>query len=253
MRRVVHSPRRVRPRLLLSSPSSPFWCLESGRADARSTSPPHSPSLPSPSRRRRRPRCRRRQRRPLRRPPRDGAGVRAPLGPGANTVYVLGLLILGARPRASGPGRLERRLRRRGEPAHRPGHRHRPVHRRCPRSGAGRPPLHELGGGDYGAAADRLLGRWAGRACRVGHVCAVDPGGGRGRRSDSGPAGPRHPNVVVADWAAISGGPGFTYKDGLHLQPAGAAAMAQLVASAVAPLRPDACVGGHLRSWRDVR
>ena len=41
--------------------------------------------------------------------------------------------------------------------------------------------------------------------------------------------------VVVADGAAIWGGPGFTYKDGLHLQPAGALALAQLVAAAVGP------------------
>ncbi len=38
------------------------------------------------------------------------------------------------------------------------------------------------------------------------------------------------PRVVVADWGAISATPGYTYSDGLHLRPAGAEAMARLLA-----------------------
>jgi hypothetical protein len=40
----------------------------------------------------------------------------------------------------------------------------------------------------------------------------------------------RYPNVVVADWAAYSATPGYTYADRLHLRTPGAVAMAALVA-----------------------
>ena len=43
------------------------------------------------------------------------------------------------------------------------------------------------------------------------------------------------PRVVVADWAAISATPGYTYDDGLHLKTAGAEAMARLIAPLVGP------------------
>jgi hypothetical protein len=43
------------------------------------------------------------------------------------------------------------------------------------------------------------------------------------------------PRVVVADWAAISATPGYTYNDGLHLRTAGAEAMAQLLAPLIGP------------------
>ena len=43
------------------------------------------------------------------------------------------------------------------------------------------------------------------------------------------------PRVVVADWALYSGAPGFTYDDGLHLKPGGAAALAKLVSAVVGP------------------
>ena len=43
------------------------------------------------------------------------------------------------------------------------------------------------------------------------------------------------PRVVVADWAAISATPGYTYTDGLHLKTAGAEAMARLIAPLVGP------------------
>ena len=44
-----------------------------------------------------------------------------------------------------------------------------------------------------------------------------------------------YPNVVVADWAAIAGSPGFTYDDKLHLKTPGAEALAALIASTVGP------------------
>jgi hypothetical protein len=43
------------------------------------------------------------------------------------------------------------------------------------------------------------------------------------------------PRVVVADWAAISATPGYTYDDHLHLKAAGAEAMAALLAPLVGP------------------
>jgi hypothetical protein len=45
----------------------------------------------------------------------------------------------------------------------------------------------------------------------------------------------RYGNVAVADWAVISGTPGYTYDDGIHLRPAGQRAAAALVAAAVGP------------------
>jgi hypothetical protein len=43
----------------------------------------------------------------------------------------------------------------------------------------------------------------------------------------------RYANAVVADWAAVSGTPGYTYVDGIHLKPAGAVGAASVVAAAV--------------------
>ncbi len=91
------------------------------------------------------------------------------------------------------------------------------------------------GGGDYGAAAERLLGQlqdvervvwvtctpWLPAVARADEVIRSLP------RS--------HPEVVVADWAAVSATPGYTYADGLHLRPPGAAALAQVIADAVGP------------------
>lgn len=91
------------------------------------------------------------------------------------------------------------------------------------------------GGGDYGAAADQLLGSLVG-VDRVVWVTCTPWIPAVGSADDAIKALPsRHPNVVVADWAAWSGSAGFTYKDGLHLQPTGARAMAMLVAAAVGP------------------
>jgi hypothetical protein len=43
----------------------------------------------------------------------------------------------------------------------------------------------------------------------------------------------RYPNAAVADWAAVSATPGYTYVDGIHLKPAGAVGAAAVVAAAV--------------------
>jgi hypothetical protein len=91
------------------------------------------------------------------------------------------------------------------------------------------------GGGDYGAAADQLLGSLVG-VDRVVWVTCTPWIPAVGSADDAIKALPsRHPNVVVADWAAWSASAGFTYNDGLHLQPTGARAMAMLVAAAVGP------------------
>ena len=91
------------------------------------------------------------------------------------------------------------------------------------------------GGGDYGAAADNLLGSLHG-VDRVVWVTCTPWIPAVGAADDAIKALPsRHPNVIVADWAAWSGSAGFTYKDGLHLQPTGAKAMAMLVAATVGP------------------
>lgn len=44
-----------------------------------------------------------------------------------------------------------------------------------------------------------------------------------------------HPNLVVADWAAFSPTPGYTYDDQIHLREAGQQELAKLVARAVGP------------------
>ena len=91
------------------------------------------------------------------------------------------------------------------------------------------------GGGDYRAAADHLLDSLVGVERVVWVTCtpwlpAVADADAVIR---SLPAS--HPGVVVADWAAVSGTPGYTYADGLHLKPDGAAGLAQVIAAAVGP------------------
>jgi len=91
------------------------------------------------------------------------------------------------------------------------------------------------GGGDYTAAADKLLGSLQGVERVVWVTCTpwLPAVGTADAAIASLPAG--HPEVVVADWAAVSGTPGYTYDDGLHLKPAGAAGLAQVIAAAVGP------------------
>ena len=91
------------------------------------------------------------------------------------------------------------------------------------------------GGGDYFAAASRLLDSLSGVE-RVVWVTCTPWIPAVGAANDAILSLPdSYPNVVVADWAAISGTPGYTYSDGLHLRPEGAAAIADLVAGAVGP------------------
>lgn len=45
----------------------------------------------------------------------------------------------------------------------------------------------------------------------------------------------RYPNLVVADWAKVADHPGYAYSDHLHLKTPGAEALAALVADAVGP------------------
>jgi hypothetical protein len=91
------------------------------------------------------------------------------------------------------------------------------------------------GGGDYRAAAEGLLASLSGVDRVVWVTCTpwLPAVGDADEVIRSLPA--QHPDVVVADWAAASGAPGYTYSDGLHLRPEGAAALAQLVASTVGP------------------
>ncbi len=91
------------------------------------------------------------------------------------------------------------------------------------------------GGGDYAAAAGRLLGSLQGVERVVWVTCtpwlpAVGDADAVIRALPQS-----HPNVVVADWAAISGTPGYTYADGLHLKSDGALALAVIVAAAIGP------------------
>jgi hypothetical protein len=91
------------------------------------------------------------------------------------------------------------------------------------------------GGGDYTAAATKLLGSLNGVERVVWVTCTPWlPAVAQADEAIRSLPG-IDPRVVVADWAAISGTPGYTYSDGLHLQSAGAAALAQLVATAMGP------------------
>jgi hypothetical protein len=91
------------------------------------------------------------------------------------------------------------------------------------------------GGGDYAAAAAGLLDSLVG-VDRVVWVTCTPWLPAVGAADQAILALPQsHPEVVVADWAAVSGTPGYTYADGLHLQPGGAAGLAELIAAAVGP------------------
>ena len=91
------------------------------------------------------------------------------------------------------------------------------------------------GSGDYGAAADRLMAELHG-VQRVVWVTCTPWTGQVGEADAAIRALPeRYPNVLVADWAAISKTPGYTYDDTLHLRTEGAVALAALVRSVVGP------------------
>jgi lysophospholipase L1-like esterase len=91
------------------------------------------------------------------------------------------------------------------------------------------------GGGDYGAAAGKLLASLSGVERVVWVTCTpwLPAVGAADAVIRSLPQS--HPEVVVADWAAVSGTDGYTYADGLHLKPAGATGLAQVIAAAVGP------------------
>ena len=139
--------------------------------------------------------------------------------------------------RASGARRLGRDLRRQGEPSHRPGH------RASSRVGVGRwAGCWSCTSAPTGAAATtgrRPIGSSASLVGveRVVWVTCTPwlPAVGDADERHPRAARPRHPEVVVADWAAVSGTPGYTYSDGLHLKPAGATGLAWLIADAVGP------------------
>jgi hypothetical protein len=85
------------------------------------------------------------------------------------------------------------------------------------------------GGGDYRALADRIMGALQDVQRVVWMTCTPWNGGVGGANAVIRALPDAYPQVVVAHWDAISGSPGFTYSDGLHLRPAGAAALASLV------------------------
>jgi hypothetical protein len=91
------------------------------------------------------------------------------------------------------------------------------------------------GGGDFGAAAARLM-RSLTAADRVVWVTCVPWIPAVGSANDAIRALPTlYPSVVVADWAAAAMTPGYTYDDGLHLTTAGADGLAALIAEVIGP------------------
>ena len=92
------------------------------------------------------------------------------------------------------------------------------------------------GGGDYSAAAAKLLNSLVGVERVVWVTCTpwLPAVGDADAAIKALPA--NYPSVVVADWAAVSATPGYTYSDGLHLKPDGATGLAFVIAGAVGPL-----------------
>lgn len=91
------------------------------------------------------------------------------------------------------------------------------------------------GNGDYGASAAKLMAQLKG-VDRVVWVTCTPWLPAVGQADDAIRAlADQYPNVVVADWAAISATPGYTYNDGLHLMTPGAEALAGLIAKTVGP------------------
>lgn len=92
------------------------------------------------------------------------------------------------------------------------------------------------GGGDYHDAASRLMQSLKGVE-RVAWVTCTPWLPDVGDADSVIRALPNEfPNVVVADWAAISATPDYTYDDGLHLRTPGADALAALIARTVGPV-----------------
>ena len=91
------------------------------------------------------------------------------------------------------------------------------------------------GGGDFHAAAVKLMAA-AKNVERVVWVTCVPWLPAVGAADAVIKALPNeYPNVVVADWSAIAGTPGYTYDDQLHLKTPGAEALAALIAATAGP------------------
>jgi hypothetical protein len=91
------------------------------------------------------------------------------------------------------------------------------------------------GGDGYADQIDRAMGVLTGVERVVWLTC--EPWSDAVARADADirDAADRYPNLVVADWATVGEEPGFTFRDHLHLRPAGAVALAALVGRAVGP------------------
>jgi hypothetical protein len=85
------------------------------------------------------------------------------------------------------------------------------------------------GGGNYRATADRIMGALHDVQRVVWVTCTPWNRGVGGANAVIRDLPNTYPQVVVAHWDAISGSGGFTYSDGLHLRPGGAAALASLI------------------------
>jgi hypothetical protein len=85
------------------------------------------------------------------------------------------------------------------------------------------------GGGNYQALADRIMGALHDVQRVVWVTCTPWNSGVGGANAVIRDLPSAYPQVVVAHWDAISASPGFTYADGLHLRPGGAAALAALI------------------------
>jgi len=91
------------------------------------------------------------------------------------------------------------------------------------------------GSGDYHASATALLSQLKGVDRIVWVTCTPWTGNVGDADAVIRALPAEYPNPIVADWAAISATPGYTYSDGLHLQTPGAEALAQLIAATVGP------------------
>jgi hypothetical protein len=93
-------------------------------------------------------------------------------------------------------------------------------------------------GGGFGTYVERIMDRLDGVERVVWVTCTPwDDGPVEANAAIEESLG-RYPNVVVADWAALSGTPGYTFADGIHLAGPGRDALAALVATAVGPAPP---------------
>jgi len=90
-------------------------------------------------------------------------------------------------------------------------------------------------GGGFSRSLDRAMAALAGVPRVVWVTCTEWSAGPPEANAAIRAAPERYGNVVVADWAVISGTAGFTWADGIHLRPEGQRAASALVASATGP------------------